>query len=329
MEGSIVLAAIKLLIWIPLLIFSADVLVKGASSLAKKLGISALMIGLTVVAFGTSAPELAINAIAAFRGHTELALSNVLGSNIANILLILGLAAIIYPVTIQSDLVRKEIPFNFIITLILAFLILDKLAGYDKNIITWLDAGVLLSIFSIYFMYLLYQFLKQKNWNHQQEQTHIVSYSPLISLAMVGWWAIGLTFGGEMIVQGATSLAYLLKIPSEVIGATILAIGTSLPELAVSVLAALKKHSDIAVGNAIGSNIFNILWILGITWLINPLPGYPLIEIDLAIAGFAALGLLAFAFWFEKYKITRGEGIFMVALYIAYLGFLTFKTLYL
>ncbi len=327
MENNLIRAIAKLAIWIPLLIFSADILVKWASSLAKKLGISALMIWLTIVAFGTSAPELAINIIAAFKGHTELALSNVLGSNIANILLILWVAAIIYPIKIQSDLVRKEIPFNFIITLILAFLILDKLAGYDQNIVTWLDAWVLLSIFWIYFMYLLYQFIKQKNSNHLQ-QTQIASYSPLISLVMILWWAIWLALGGEMIVQGATSLAYLLKIPSEVIGATVLAIGTSLPELAVSILAALKKHSDIAVGNAIGSNIFNILWILGLTWLINPLPWYPLISIDLTIAGLASLLLLAFAFWFEKYKITRGEGIFMIALYIAYLGFLTFKTLY-
>ena len=309
---------------IAILIYSSDTLIKWAVSIAQKLGISPLMIGLTIVAFGTSAPELAINLISAFASHTELALSNVLGSNIANTLLILGLTALIYPINVKKGLVRKEIPFNFVITIILALLILDKRAWYPSNIITRLDAGVLLSLFSIYFMYLIYQFLKE--WNHSSSKP-TNTYSLPISLILIVLGVIGLTIGGKMIVNWASHLAQLLSIPSEVIWATIIAIGTSLPELAVAITAALKKQADIAIGNIIGSNIFNILWILGVTWVVYPLPAYNMIEIDLAIALLGALLIFAFSFWFGRFKITRIEWAVLLIIYLWYIGFLVAKSL--
>jgi len=309
-----------------ILVKSSDVLVYGATQIAYKLKMSPLLVGLTIVAFGTSAPELAINLISAFYWRTELALSNVLGSNIANTLLILWATALIYPITIQKGLVQKEIPFNFIITVILALLTLDTLAWCPQNVISRLDAGVLLSIFAIYFMYLLYQVLKKHKSDEVPPQAKL---SVLQALGLIALGVIWLTLGWRMIVKGASQLALNLWIPPEVIGATIIAIGTSLPELAVSITAALKKQADIALGNVVGSNIFNILWILGLTWLVYPLPAYPLVEVDLAIAAAGSLLLLAFAFWIVKYKITRLEWATLLLLYVAYLVFLTMKVYHL
>ncbi len=304
-----------------LLIKGADLLVDGAASIAKKFNISDLVIGLTVVAFGTSAPELAVNLISSLKGNTDLAIGNIVGSNIANILLILGVAAIIYPLKVKITTVWKEIPFSLLGALILFVMASDVLLdGATFSALTRTDGLTLIGFFGIF---LYYTFGISKNTD-QIEADHIAVRPTVISLVMVLGGLVGLVLGGQWIVDGAVVMATALGMSQSVIGLTVVAIGTSLPELATTVSASLKKRSDMAIGGIVGSNIFNIFWILGVSSIIRPLPVGVSNYIDLTISIVASALLFAFLFVGKRHILERWQGWCFLALYFSYTGYLVF-----
>lgn len=304
-----------------LLIKGADLLVDGASSIARKFSIAPIVIGLTIVSFGTSAPELVVNLIASFEGNTDIAIGNILGSNIANILLILGISAIIFPLTSKENTVWKEIPLSFLAALLLGIMAQDGLIeGASYSGLTRIDGAVFLAFF-IVFMYYTFGISKVSG---QNEGDDIQEMPMMKSVGFVIAGLIGLTIGGKWIVTGAVYLATILGMSQAVIGLTIVAIGTSLPELATSAIAAYKKQTDIAIGNVVGSNIFNIFWILGISALIKPLPFAPSSQIDIAMTILASGLLFAMMFIGRRHTVGRIEGVIMLLLYAVYLSSMVF-----
>jgi len=302
-----------------LLIKGADLLVDGSASIAKKLKISSIVIGLTIVAFGTSAPEFIVNVFASVQGNSEIAVGNILGSNIANILLILGISAIIYPITAKKNTVLKEIPLSLLAAVVLGLMANDMIidgAGFSG--ITRIDGFILLSFFII-FMYYTFGITKSDE-DIVEEEIKVFSYSKAIIFILLG--LAGLVIGGKWIVDGAIKIAEILNISQSLIGLTIVAIGTSLPELATSAIAAYKKQSDIAIGNVVGSNIFNIFWILGVSAIIRPLPFRTNSNGDIAMTIFASIVLFSVVFIGKKRIIERWQGIFMVTTYVGYIVFL-------
>jgi len=303
-----------------LLIKGADLLVDGSSSIAKKLKISSIVIGLTIVAFGTSAPEFIVNIFATAQGNTEIAIGNILGSNIANILLILGVASIIYPITAKKNTVLKEIPFSLLAALLVGFVANDIiLDGGTSSAITRIDGLVFLSFFTIF---LYYTFGISKSTDDVIETGEIKNYSYVKSTAFIILGFLGLVIGGKWIVDGAVKIAELFNVSQSLIGLTVVAIGTSLPELATSAVAAYKKQSDIAIGNIVGSNIFNIFWILGFSALIRPLPFNPKSNIDIIMTIAASLILFLTMYIGKKRVIERWQGVLMILIYFGYVGFL-------
>jgi len=305
------------------LIKGADFLVDGASSLAKKLGMSALAIGLTIVAFGTSMPELIVNIFASLDGNTEIAIGNILGSNIANILLILGVSAIIFPLAVGHGTVWKEIPFSLLAVLVLFFMVNDIIFdGSSFSALTRIDGLVLLSFFLI-FMYYVFSISKSDKVNSSAEpDEEVKEYSLSYSIFVVVIGLIGLTVGGKWIVDGAVTIAGSLGVSQTLIGLTIVAVGTSLPELVTSAVAAYKKNTDIAIGNVVGSNIFNIFWILGASALINPLPFTESGNRDIFMVIFATVLLFFTLFIGKKHLIERWQGVVFVVLYACYIVFI-------
>lgn len=302
-----------------LLIKGADLLVDGSASIAKKLKISSIVIGLTIVAFGTSAPEFIVNIFANVRGNSEIAIGNILGSNIANILLILGISAIIYPITAKKNTVLKEIPLSLLAAIVLGLMANDLIIdGASFSGITRIDGFILLSFFII-FLYYTFGITKSDK-DIVEEEIKVFSYSKAVIFIILG--LAGLVIGGKWIVDGAIKIAELFNISQSLIGLTIVAIGTSLPELATSAIAAYKKQSDIAIGNVVGSNIFNIFWILGASAIIRPLPFSNSSNGDIAMTIFASILLFIVMFIGKKRVIERWQGVFMVTLYAGYVVFL-------
>jgi len=303
-----------------MLIFGSNWLVDGASSLARKLNISDIVIGLTVVAFGTSSPELVVNLIASFNGNTDIAIGNILGSNIFNILAILGITSLFLPVAVMNNTVWKEIPFSILAVLIVAFIANDVLIdGYEKNEISRIDGLVLLGFFSIF---MAYTFILAKHSGPLMEVEKVSMSVPKSGLYVIVGLA-GLFFGGRFLVMGAVEIARHFGMTESVIGLTVVAAGTSLPELATSITAALKKNSDIAIGNVVGSNIFNIFFILGSSAVIRPLPFSTGSNIDILAVLAASLLMFLFVFMGKGRKIDRFEGIILLLLYVAYTVYLT------
>ncbi|MDD5749780.1 MAG: calcium/sodium antiporter, partial [Patescibacteria group bacterium] len=274
-----------------LLIKGADWLVDGASSVAKKLKVSDLVIALTVVSFGTSAPELIVNVFASFKGSSDLAIANIVGSNISNTLLILGVAAVIFPLTVKKGTVFKEIPFNLLAVIVLWLMVNDRLIDQANfNIISRIDGAILVSFFII-FLYYSFGIAKSQGTGEKIQER-----KTSISVLMVLGGIAGLALGGDWIVKGAIAMATQFGMSEALIGLTIVAIGTSLPELAASAVAAYKKNSDIAIGNVVGSNIFNIFWILGVSSFIRPLDFSPLMNFDIHFL--MAITVILFSFMF-------------------------------
>lgn len=313
-----------LLVGLAVLILGADFLVKGAASLAKKMGISPLVIGLTVVAFGTSMPELTVNIFAAIKGTTDIAIGNIIGSNIANILLILGLAAAIMPLRVKESTTWKEIPFA-LLAVVLVFIFGNDalLDGVGYNALTRTDGFALLSIFAI-FMYYIFGLAKNDGESIETRgDVKAYSYGKSVGSVIIG--LVGLVFGGKLLVEQSIDLARIAGMSEALIGLTIVAVGTSLPELATSVIAAIRGHDDIAVGNVVGSNIFNVFWILGISGVIKELPFNAAMNVDVMVAVFVTLLLFFALFVGTKRRIDRWQGIVFVILYAVYLGYLIYR----
>jgi cation:H+ antiporter len=298
------------------LYFGASWLVKGSSSLAIKAGVSPLIAGLTVVAFGTSSPELVVSVNAALSGHGTIAIGNVIGSNLFNICIILGISAVIAPLKIKMQLLKIDIPVLIITTIVF------MLFFADRNI-SRLEGGILLVGI------ILYTTMNILLARREKDKEVIDEFNETISNGKIKWyWSAGmivlgigvLVAGSEILVKGAVDIARLLGVGDTIIGLTIIAAGTSIPELASSVVATIKKEYDIAIGNVIGSNIFNILGIIGISSIINPLSAIAISNIDLYIMLGVSLFLLPF--FRTNYTLKRDEGIFMIGLYLMYLYYL-------
>ncbi|HLD21755.1 MAG TPA: calcium/sodium antiporter [Patescibacteria group bacterium] len=309
-----------LLVGLAILLVGAEVLVRGSSSLASKMHISPLVIGLTIVAFGTSAPELIVNIFSATAGTTDLAIGNIIGSNIANILLIVGISASIFPLVVKRSTVWKEIPFA-LLAIVLVFVMAND-ALFDRvpfNILTRTDGITFMSLFII-FMYYIFSLMRSEAQNEAVEKVKEYSTGLSVLFSIVGIGA--LFFGGKLLVDNATELALIAGLSESLIGLTVVAIGTSLPELATSIIAALHKHSDIAVGNVVGSNIFNVLWILGLTSTITPLPFNIQANIDVGVCIAATVLLFLAMFVGKKHRVDRWQGIIFILLYIGYTAYL-------
>lgn len=307
-----------------LLIKGASYLVEGSSSLAKRMGISTLVIGLTIVAIGTSMPELVVNFIAAMHGKGDVGFGNIVGSNIANILLILGFSAAIASLRVQKSTVWKEIPFAFLASLVLLVFAGKTLLNGSGNAILKTEGIILLIFFSI-FLYYVFELARSSRAEIPKEKNEIKQHSGLIIFFMIIGGLIALYLGGKWTVEGAVAIARAFGLSEYFIGLTIIAIGTSLPELFTSIIAAKKKDVDLAVGNVVGSNIINIFLILGITAIISPvtLPAYAILDVFI-LAGVTFL-LFLFTFTGEKHKIERWEGILFLLLYAAYIVFLIMR----
>ena len=277
-----------LIVGFVLLTISANWLVDGASGLAKRLNISDLVIGLTVVAFGTSAPELVVNITSSIQGSNEIALTNILGSNIINTLVILGIAAVIYPVRCQSSTFKYEIPFSCFAGLIVLLMGTQCFGLFPNTFrgISRVDGFILLGFFILYLIYNVRMSRRTLNSQSQEEYKAMKIWKGVL-LIIVG--LAGLTLGGHLIVEKAILIAQNWGVPQSIIGVTIVSIGTSLPELATSAVAAYKKNTDLAIGNIIGSNIFNIFFVLSISSIIYPLKDYALFPVDAAMAAGSSL----------------------------------------
>jgi cation:H+ antiporter len=302
-----------------ILIKGADLLVDGAASVAKKFNISSIVIGLTIVAFGTSAPEFVVNIFASVKGNSEIAIGNILGSNIVNIFFILGIAAVIHPIVAKENTAWKEIPLSLLAAIILGVLANDALIdGGSFSGLTRIDGIVLLSFFII-FMYYTFGISKVTG---DEENIEIKLLSSGKAAIFILGGLTGLIVGGKWIVDGAVKIAEFFDVSQSLIGLTVVAIGTSLPELATSAVAAYKKQADIAIGNVIGSNIFNTFWILGVSAVIRPLPFLRASNPDILMNIFASALLFAILFIGKRHIVERWQGYLMIAIYTGYIVFL-------
>lgn len=308
-----ILQVVILLIGFVILIKGADWLVSGASALAKKKNVSDLAIGLTVVAFGTSAPELVVNVLSSFQGHQDIAFGNVIGSNNFNLFMILGIAGLISPLAVQSSTVWKEIPISFFALVLLFFLANNFLLSGQPGL-SRIDGFILLVMFGLFLLY-VYKQLKV------DPQINLDSHTKYTTLAIWGLILIGLTgliVGGRLVIDSAVKMAQEWGISQKVIGLTIIAAGTSLPELATSVVAAIKKNNDIAVGNIIGSNIFNIFLILGVSSVIRPLPYDMAFNGDMYFLAIGTIALFTMMFTGGRKKLDRWEAAILLTVFITY-----------
>lgn len=308
-----------------LLIKGADFLVNGASSLAKRFNVSDIAIGLTVVAMGTSAPELVVNLIAgteqAADGGNDVVFGNIIGSNIFNIFLILGVSAVIYPLTVQRNALWKEVPYSLLATFVFFILVNDVMFfEKDENSLSRGDGIVLIVMFLIFIGYI---FMNLQRNPESSEGEDIVMFGNVKTTVMIVLGIAGLVFGGQLIVDNAVKIAVSYDVSQKLIGLTILAAGTSLPELATSAVAAFHKKSDLAVGNIVGSNIFNLLLVLGTTAIVHaPLKFNAVLNIDLYLVMLGTFMLFIFMFTMAKYKLDRSEGVIYLIGFVAYMYYL-------
>lgn len=315
------LSILILLLGVVFLVVGANCLVDGASAIAKKFNIPNIVIGLTIVAFGTSAPELVVNVISSMNGHSAVTLGNVIGSNIINILVILGITTIIYPLGVAKNTIRYEIPISIVAAGFVLYLSNDTFLKGIPNVLSVADGWILLLLFALFLVYNTYLVISNK----EESQLVVKNYStPIAVLVTVIGFAL-LVFGGKFIVNSAVNIARNFGVSERIVSLTIVSLGTSLPELATSVVAAFKKNADIAIGNVVGSNIFNALFILGISAVINPVTIPADSNVDLILNLIASVLLLLFVL--RKSILKRYHGIIFVGIYIGYLIYL-FRRLY-
>jgi cation:H+ antiporter len=314
------LQIVLLLIGLALLVKGADWLVDGASVLAKKYNVSDLAIGLTIVAFGTSAPELVVNAVAAQGNFPDIVYGNIIGSNNFNLFIILGIAGIITPLVVQSSTVWKEIPFSFLAAV--GLLLLANNYFFDETSeISRLDAAIL---FAFFFGFLYYVATQLKS-DPTAEIVENKTYSTLKIWILIGIGLAGLVGGGKLVVDNAVAMAQSLGVSEKIIGLTIIAAGTSPPELATSVVAAMRKNADIAIGNIVGSNIFNLLLIIGISGLIRPLDYNDSFDTDIYMLLGGTVFLFMAMYIGKKHQLERWQSLILLCVYLAYTGYLVSK----
>ena len=302
-----------------LILFGANGLTDGSAAVAKRFKISDLVIGLTIVAFGTSAPELVISILSALNGSAEMAIGNVVGSNIFNILMIIGVTALVMPIKVEDGIMSKEIPLVILSSLVLAFMGSDVLLdGEGLNVVSRIDGLLLISFFLIF---MRYTFSMARDGGGE-EDTKIEEMSIGKSILFIVGGLMGLIFGGQFFVEGASGIARSLGVSDSTIGLTLVAGGTSLPELATSVMAAYKKKPGIAIGNVIGSNLFNIFFVLGCSSTLTPLTMGNIGIIDLFVLIFSSVLFWLTGWFFKQRTITRLEGTLLVLIYIGYTSYL-------
>jgi cation:H+ antiporter len=313
--------ALFFLVGLVILVIGAHYLVNGASSLAKRMAVPEIVIGLTVVAFGTSTPELVVNIFSSLRGYNDVVFGNVIGSNIFNILLILGISGIIFPLRVQRSTVWKEIPFSLLAVLVLFVLVNDRrILGSNSDILSGVDGVILLGVFSVF---LIYVFVISRV---RSADSFVVDVYPIWkTLLFVTIGFVGLFLGGKLVVDNAVLIARQIGVSDKLIALTIIAGGTSLPELATSAMAAYKRRCDIAVGNIVGSNIFNIYLILGVSSLINGASYNPALNIDFLVLIAATLLLFFTMFTGKRRRLDRWEAFLFVAGYAAYVAYLLYR----
>lgn len=309
------LSIVLLLVGLGLVVYGSDILVDGASSVARKIGISEFVIGIIIVGFGTSCPELVVSVTGAIDGNSAVSLGNVTGSNIFNILMILGLTAIFSPIAITKDNKTKDIPILLCITIFFCLIVL-------KGTINRLDAVLFLAIFAIY---LLYNFKAGKSEAAAIEEVVEKNYGTVLSILMIVGGLAGLIFGGKLFVNNAVTLAHALGASDKFIAVTVLAVGTSLPELMTCVVAAAKKKGQLALGNIVGSNVFNILLILGISGLIHPLDTSSFNYVDMGTIVASVLALFIFANASKKSQLSKPAGISFLLMEVVYMIYLFLK----
>ena len=301
------------------LIFGANWLVNGASALAKKYNVSDLAIGLTIVALGTSAPELVVNIISSVNGYSDLVLGNIIGSNNFNLFIVLGLLALILPIKVQSSTAWKEIPISLFVSVLLLFLINDfQFSG--KTYSSRIDGFIMLGLFCLFLYYVFHQMKKEPQTQTKVNQKSAIKVWGLIIVGLTG-----LIAGGQLVVENSVNIANEIGVSEKIIGLTIVAVGTSLPELVTSIVATTKKNSDIAIGNLIGSNIFNILLILSISSIINPIEYNSKFNLDLFIMIAGTFLLLMFMISGKNKTLDRWEAAILFSFYIVYTIYLVMK----
>ncbi|MFR4996313.1 MAG: calcium/sodium antiporter [Clostridium paraputrificum] len=313
---------IILIIGFFLLIKGADIFVDGASSIAKKIGIPSVIVGLTIVSLGTSAPELAVSLISSFNGNNGIAVGNVLGSNLFNTLVVLGGTAIVAPLIIKKCTIKRDYVTTLLVTILTCFLIFG-LVPKSENMLSRIS-GIILLVVCIIYMFILVKAAK-KDGVKDEESTSEIKMSKNILLSLIG--VVGIVFGGNLVVDSATNIAYALGMSEKLVGLTIVAVGTSLPELVTSIVAALKGENDIALGNVLGSNIFNLVLILGASATISPITvsGVMVIDFIILIAVTLFIGALIFFNKKEEKRLGRLEGIILVGMYVAYLVYIIMR----
>lgn len=292
-------------------------LVDGASSIAEKIKVSEIVIGLTIVSFGTSAPELVINIYSSIQGKPDFAFGNIIGSNIINTLLVLGVAGIIFPLKTEKNTVWKEIPFSFLAVVVLLILCNDTIIKGDSDVLSRFDGVILLLLF---ILFITYTFFIPKVESRDKPDIKLLSSTKILVFVLSG--IVGLFVGGWLVVDSSIDIAKEFNVSEKMIGLTILAIGTSLPELFTSAVAAYKRRPDIAIGNVVGSNVFNIFLVLGISASIKSLQFDSVINIDLSVLLIASFLLFITMFTGKKRILDRWEAVIFIALYFVYSLFL-------
>ena len=302
-----------------LLVKGADFFVDGSSSIAKLLKIPSIVIGLTIVAFGTSAPEAAVSIIAGIQKSNDIAVGNVIGSNMFNLLMVLGVSAAIKPVCIKDQIIKKDYPFMLIATVLLLVMSYDVLLGGSENIISRGDAIILLIFMGIFLYSVISSALRTRKENIDSGEDEIPSYGVVKSLLFTIGGLAGIIIGGQFVVDSASDIAIRFGMSQTLVGLTIVAVGTSLPELVTSIVAARKGESDIAIGNVVGSNVFNILFVLAASAVISPMNINAQSLADLLIL--MAVTLAAYIFCVTKKRVNRAEGIILASVYAIYLTY--------
>lgn len=311
-----------LIVGLALVVLGADFLVDGASSIAKRFGVSDFVIGLTIVGMGTSAPEMVVSFIGALQGNGDIAIGNVVGSNIFNVFLILGATALILPMNITPMNRKKDIPLNIAITLIFIALGMSRtLFGIGDDVLGRMDGAILLVLFAAY-IYMCFRF-DTANQTESNENEKVIK--PTLAAVLIVAGLAGLVFGGRMFVNSATSIAKMLNVSDKLIAITILAGGTSMPELVTCIVAAFKKKGQLALGNILGSNVFNILLILGGSALIHPLSMAGMSYVDLGALLLSSLVIWASIHTNKKNQLDRADGLLLLILEAAYMTFLIIK----